>query len=50
MKEENMSIYGIFTETLMLIAVLNPFGNTSFCRNDSKYGKETRDKLLKPLL
>lgn len=45
-----MNIYGIFTETLMLIAVLNPFGNVPlFVGMTANMEKETRDKLFKTI-
>ena len=40
-----MNIYQIFTETLMLVAVLNPFGNVPlFVGMTEKMEKETRKK------
>ena len=45
-----MNIYQIFTETLMLVAVLNPFGNVPlFVGMTEKMEKETRKKLFKTI-
>ena len=45
-----MNVYEIFTETLMLVAVLNPFGNVPlFVGMTEKMEKETREKLFKTI-
>ena len=45
-----MNIYQIFTETLMLVAVLNPFGNVPlFVGMTEKMEKKTRKKLFKTI-
>lgn len=45
-----MNIYEMFTETLMLVAVLNPFGNVPlFVGMTEKMEKETREKLFKTI-
>ena len=45
-----MNVYQIFTETLMLVAVLNPFGNVPlFVGMTEKMEKETRKKLFKTI-
>lgn len=45
-----MNVYQIFTETLMLVAVLNPFGNVPlFVGMTEKMEKKTRKKLFKTI-
>lgn len=45
-----MNVYEIFTETLMLVAVLNPFGNVPlFVGMTEKMEKGTREKLFKTI-